>query len=398
MIMNLDVNDYTYNLPPERIAQYPLPQRDQSKILIYDKGEIKHEKFINISEFLSRESTLIFNETKVIPARLLFQKETGAIIEIFLLNPVRPSTLLLEAMQISADCSWRCTIGNLRRWPNSTVLEKTLDDITLVASLQDREEGIVQFTWNGKISFAEVLTRAGHTPLPPYLKRNSERLDEERYQTVYSNREGAVAAPTAGLHFTRDVFESLNQKKITTDFLTLHVSAGTFQPIKVKNPLDHNMHREQIVVTRKNIDTLLNEKNIVAVGTTSLRTLESLYWFGVKLIQDPKAKFEISQQDPYTVKDIVSSAEALKAVLQFMEGQKKDTITGETSIYIVPGYTFRICDALITNFHQPASTLILLVAAFIGDDWKRVYNEGLSNGYRFLSYGDSSLLIPRKRQ
>ena len=390
--MNLDVKDFTYDLPQERIAQYPLPQRDQSKLLVYKKGKIDHEKFINISDFLPTDSTLFFNETKVIPARLYFQKESGAVIEIFLLGPVRPSPLFLETMQSTKNCAWRCTIGNLRRWSESSISKK-IDQITLTATLEDRQEGIVQFTWTGHDTFAEILQRIGNTPLPPYIKRTADAQDKERYQTVYSNREGAVAAPTAGLHFTEAVFESLKKKNIVSDFLTLHVSAGTFQPIKVKNPLEHTMHQEQIVVSRQNIENILKRKNIVAVGTTSLRTLESLYWYGVKLIKNRGNDFDIKQQEPDLHEDFPTATEAVTAVGSYMDAQNKSSITGHTSIYIVPGYTFRICRGLITNFHQPGSTLILLVAAFAGPDWRKIYNEALDNGYRFLSYGDSSLLI-----
>jgi S-adenosylmethionine:tRNA ribosyltransferase-isomerase len=392
--MKLDVNDYTYHLSPERIALYPLPQRDQSKLLVYTKGVIQHKKFIDITANLPPDSSLFFNETKVIPARLLFQKETGAVIEIFLLNPILPSTLLLHAMQVTNTCTWRCTIGNLKRWSENKTLSKKMNDVVLEASLLDRHEGIVAFRWSGDITFAEMLQRSGNTPLPPYLKRNVETLDKERYQTVYSNSEGAVAAPTAGLHFTSAVFKSLKNQKIPVNFLTLHVSAGTFQPIKVQDPLEHVMHQEQVVVSRENVKSLLKGNTVVAVGTTSLRTLESLYWYGAKLLVNPDATFTISQQDPYTYGDPPSAQHALHAILQYMDAHQMETITGETSIYIVPGYTFRIVHALITNFHQPASTLILLVAAFIGEDWRKIYHEAIQNDYRFLSYGDSSLLIP----
>ena len=394
--MKIDVDDYTYDLPQERIAQYPLAQRDQSKLLVYDQGAIRHENFTNLAEYLPAGSSLFFNQTKVIPARLLFQKETGAVIEIFLLSPVTPSSLLLDVMQSSNTCSWKCVIGNLKRWTTDTVLSIKIDEINLEANLQDRLENVVRFTWNGEYTFAEVLQRLGNTPLPPYLKRNAEDLDKERYQTIYSTIEGAVAAPTAGLHFTTAVFESLKRKNISTDFLTLHVSAGTFMPIKVKNALEHPMHQEQVVVSRKNVEHLLKATNVVAVGTTSLRTMESVYWYGVKLIQDPRATFKISQQDPYSQEDFPSKTSSFSAVLKYMDDNNTTSITGETSIYIIPGYTFRVCQALITNFHQPASTLILLVAAFIGEDWKKIYDEALSRGYRFLSYGDSSLLIPRE--
>jgi len=396
--MKIEVDDYTYNLPQERIAQYPLPERDQSKLLIYDHGTIRHESFTNLTEYLPTGSTLFLNQTKVIPARLLFKKNTGAVIEIFLLSPMRPSALLLDVMQSTDTCSWKCAIGNLKRWTTNTVLSIKIDEINLEATLQEQPENLVQFKWNGKFTFAEVLQRLGNTPLPPYLKRNAENVDKERYQTIYSTIEGAVAAPTAGLHFTASIFESLKKRNISTDFLTLHVSAGTFMPIKVKNALEHTMHQEQIVVSRKNVENLLKTTNVVAVGTTSLRTMESVYWYGVKLIRDPKATFKISQQDPYSQEDFPSKSLSLSAVLKYMDDNNTNNITGETSIYIIPGYKFRVCQALITNFHQPGSTLILLVAAFIGEDWRNIYNEALRTGYRFLSYGDSSLLIPKESQ
>ena len=394
--MKIDVNDYTYDLPQERIAQYPLAQRDQSKLLVYDRGTIHDEQFTNLDEHLPAGSSLFFNQTKVIPARLLFQKETGAVIEIFLLAPLTPSPLLLEAIQASKTCSWKCAIGNLKRWTNNTSLSIKIGEINLEATLEEPQENVVRFTWTGEFTFGEILQRIGNTPLPPYLKRSAEELDKERYQTIYSAHEGAVAAPTAGLHFTRAVFDSLKKKNISTDFVTLHVSAGTFLPIKVKNALEHSMHEEQVVISRENIENLLKATNVVAVGTTSLRTLESLYWYGVKLIQDPTSIFRISQLYPYTQNELPAAASALSAVLKHMDETNKNSITGETSIYIVPGYTFRVCQSLITNFHQPGSTLILLVAAFIGEDWKKIYREALSKGYRFLSYGDSSLLIPKK--
>lgn len=390
--MNLDINDFTYDLPQERIAQYPLPERDQSRLLVYKKGKITHEKFTNIGDFLPSDSTMFFNETKVIPARLFFQKESGAIIEIFLLNPVRPSSLLLETMQSTRSCSWKCTIGNLRRWSDVSLF-KQIDQITLSATLEDRQEGTVSFRWNSEATFAEILQRIGNTPLPPYIKRSADDLDKERYQTVYSNQEGAVAAPTAGLHFTEPVFKSLKSKNIVTDFLTLHVSAGTFQPIKVKNPLEHTMHQEQVVISRQNIENILKHKNVIAVGTTSLRTLESLYWYGVRLIESRSSDFDIKQEEPYVHENLPTATEAITAVGNHMDSVNKRYITGHTSIYILPGYSFRICRGLITNFHQPASTLILLVAAFVGNDWRKIYEEALNNGYRFLSYGDSSLLL-----
>lgn len=393
--MDISISDYTYTLPPERIAVYPLANRDQSKLLFYDRGAIDHHIFSSLPGLLPADSLLFFNDTKVIPARLHFQKDTGAVIEIFLLHPVLPSSLVMEAMQAHHRCTWQCTLGNLKRWKDEPLF-KTFHGITLKATLHDREAGLVEFEWATDHSFAEVVNLAGETPLPPYLHRKAEQADRERYQTIYSHHEGAVAAPTAGLHFTPAIFEQLKAKGITHDFVTLHVSAGTFQPVKVENAVEHVMHNEQVVVTRGNLDHLLSGRYIVPVGTTSMRTLESLYWYGVKLLKDPKAVFTISQHEAYAATDRRPSRdEALRAVIDYMDRNQLDLLTGETSIYIMPGYTFRICEALITNFHQPGSTLILLVAAFIGEDWRKVYKESLANGYRFLSYGDSSLLIPR---
>lgn len=390
--MNINVNNYTYQLPPEKIAKYPLPLRDQSKLLYYNTGKIEHKNFIDLPRLLPPGSTLFFNDTKVIPARLIFQKPSGARIEIFLLNPLEPSSLLVETLQATDACVWKCVIGNLKKW-NVDTLSKKDNDTEITAKLIDRQAGVVKFTWSNGITFAELVQRIGNTPLPPYLNRDADATDEERYQTVYSSREGAVAAPTAGLHFTPAVLAALREKRIPLDFLSLHVSAGTFQPIKVTNALDHRMHEEQLVINRQNIETLLEAKTIVAVGTTSLRTLESLYWYGVKLIEDQNAEFNIGQHDAYTHGELPTALNALKAIQHHMEIWKKETLTGETSIYIVPGYRFRLCSGLITNFHQPSSTLILLVAAFIGNDWRKIYDEALANDYRFLSYGDSSLLL-----
>jgi S-adenosylmethionine:tRNA ribosyltransferase-isomerase len=371
-------------------------RRDKSKLLVYKNKKIIHSQFENISDFLPENSFLFFNDTRVIPARIHFRKETGADIEIFLLAPIEPSPVVSEVMQATMQCVWKCTIGNLKRWTAGTVLSKKTENFTLEASLLNKEEGVVQFSWSGKLSFAEIVNAAGETPLPPYLKRKAEEADRERYQTIYSHYEGAVAAPTAGLHFTATSFKALEKKNIAHDFLTLHVSAGTFQPVKAENAEEHIMHHEQIIVTKKNIDNLLVPgKFIISVGTTSMRTLESLYWFGVKLLSNPDSQFIIEQTDPYRSQTFLpSSRVAIEAVKNYMDNLKEDTIAGKTSIFIKPGYKFRICNGLITNFHQPASTLILLIAAFIGEDWKKIYDEAIQNNYRFLSFGDSSLLIP----
>ncbi|MBA4146138.1 MAG: S-adenosylmethionine tRNA ribosyltransferase [Cytophaga sp.] len=391
----LPIADFTYHLPDDRIANYPLAQRDQSKLLHYQRGRISHRTFAELPDLLPAGSTLFFNDTKVIPARILFHKETGAGIELFLLNPLSPSLLQL-AMQTTDATTWKCAIGNLKRWNDGLVLKKKSGEGELVAELMSREEQLVRFSWTpSTTSFAEIIRESGAIPLPPYIKREAEVADRDRYQTVYSHYEGAVAAPTAGLHFTNEVLDKVKQKGIVTDFVTLHVSAGTFQPVKTDDALQHTMHSEQIIISRQNIENLLSTKKVIAVGTTSMRTLESLYWFGVKLLLDPNTSFVIQQDEPYKKYSSYPTAEeSLTAVVHHMKEHGVDQVTGHTSIFILPGYTFRICKGLITNFHQPGSTLMLLVAAFVGEDWKRIYNEALENQYRFLSYGDSSLLMP----
>ncbi len=393
---HIDMEDYVYDLPPGSIANYPLPERDQSKLLVYKDGAITHSQFSRLHEFLPDNSILFFNDTRVIPARLIFQKDTGAEIEIFLLNPLRPSTLMVEAMQATGLVRWQCSIGNLKRWTKGVSLARKNVNCTLEATLIDREEGVVEFGWSPAVlSFAEVISLTGVTPLPPYLKRKAEPGDRERYQTVYSNVEGAVAAPTAGLHFTERVLHQIKQQGILIDFLTLHVSAGTFQPVKVQNAVEHEMHAEQVIVSKDNIRHLLMPgKKVLAAGTTSLRTLESLYWYGVKLLAQPNAEFNITQHEPYQLKgNAATRHESFHAIADMMQRKELTFITGETSIYILPGYEFRVCDGLITNFHQPGSTLLLLVAAFVGDYWKKIYRQALDNDYRFLSYGDGSLLL-----
>lgn len=397
MDSQIPIKDFHYYLPPDRIAYYPLPDRDQSKLLVYKKGTITHADFKSIVNFIPENAILFFNDTRVIPARLYFSKETGATVEIFLLNPIAPSVLLAEAMNARGLCSWHCTIGNLKRWKEQASLEKRNEDIHLKAILRDKENGIVDFTWSpNHLSFAEVISKTGNAPLPPYIKREIDPDDKTRYQTIYARREGAVAAPTAGLHFTDHVLEQLKRKGIKKDFLTLHVSAGTFQPVKTNDATEHVMHTEQIVVTLENVQNLL-QKNafILPVGTTSMRTLESLYWFGVKLLRNPDAEFVISQTEPYEQnKSLPIAEEALTAVLDSFSKRNTPYITGHTAIYIYPGYSLRVCQGLVTNFHLPGSTLMLLVAALVGDSWKTIYQEALDNQYRFLSYGDSSLLLP----
>lgn len=388
-----DLSDFTYELPDERIAKFPLKERDQSRLLVYQQGKITHARFENLVQYLPADSNLFFNDTKVIPARIRFTKESGAMIELFLLTPLQPSASVAETMAARNQCTWECAIGNLKRW-KSTALVTVLATTKLVATLIDREKRIVTFSWDTNATFAEILEQVGVTPLPPYLHREPVEEDKLRYQTVYSASEGAVAAPTAGLHFTERIFQQLRSQKMNIHFLTLHVSAGTFMPVKTTNILEHRMHEEQIVITRQNIIDLLSGKRIIAVGTTSMRTLESLYWFGVKLITQKTEEFSITQDDPYVMNQSITAQESLERILKFMESLNLPSLTGHTSIFIRPGYEFKICSGLITNFHQPASTLIMLVAAFVGSDWNRIYEEALKNDYRFLSYGDSSLLLP----
>jgi S-adenosylmethionine:tRNA ribosyltransferase-isomerase len=391
----INVSEYTYHLPQERIALFPLARRDESKLLVYRGGIIGHRSFHDLSSEIPPKTLLVFNNTKVIQARLLFAKKSGAVIEVFLLHPVAPSVLLLEAMQSTTSCDWECTIGNLKRWKPGDVLTLERDGYQLEAELLNRDEGLVRFRWNNDITFAEIISHAGQMPLPPYLKRKPAPEDKERYQTIYSLNEGAVAAPTAGLHFTDAIFDALDRSGIKRDFVTLHVSAGTFQPIKAENAADHVMHQEQIVIARQSIQSLIEHDGpVIPVGTTSMRTLESLYWYGVKLKTQPDSTLNLSQTDAYELRQDVSRNEALQHIVDLLDRQGTDILVGETSIFITPGYTFRMCTGLVTNFHQPASTLILLVAAFIGEDWRKVYQEALDNGYRFLSYGDSSLLLP----
>ncbi|MCF0064225.1 S-adenosylmethionine:tRNA ribosyltransferase-isomerase [Dyadobacter chenwenxiniae] len=396
------LEDYTYDLPDERIAKYPLENRDQSKLLIYKSGEIAHWRFTDLPENLPSKALLVFNDTKVIPARAYFKKETGAVIEILLLHPELPTRVINDAMLVRHSCVWECMIGNKKRWKLADMLTTNIEingqQVCLSVHYEDYDQNLVRLTWDGDFVFLDIVKALGEIPLPPYLNRETEARDSETYQTVYAHHDGAVAAPTAGLHFTQDVFKKLESKGVKKSFLTLHVGAGTFQPIKVSSVTEHRMHSEQVVFSKQLINDLLeNLETIVPVGTTSLRSLESLYWFGVKLFRRETTEFFIEKLYPYPFKeeDLPSSSEALHSILAFMEDHNLDHIIGETEIFIFPGYKFRLCQGLVTNFHQPGSTLILLVAALTGQDWKRIYAEAFENNYRFLSYGDSSLLWRR---
>ncbi len=395
----IELADYCYDLPESRIAKFPLAQRDASKLLVYRRGEIETDIFRNLSDQLTEGSTLVFNNTKVIPARLYFEKNTGAKIEIFLLHPVEPSPLVPLAMEATGSSIWDCMIGNKKRWKTDQLLTRQLtingQEVSLRAQHNDKDNQ-VSLSWDGdQIRFVDIVEAAGQVPLPPYLNREANADDKPRYQTVYSEKEGAVAAPTAGLHFTPEVLSAIKDKGINEEFLTLHVSAGTFQPIKVDDVTLHPMHSEQVVISQTNLKNLIKADKIIPVGTTSMRTLESLYWYGVKLLESGDTAFAIAKLTPYQEHaSLPNRREALKAVQKQMQSTNKQELIGETEIFIFPGYDFKVCDALITNFHQPGSTLILLIAAFIGKDWKQVYDYALNNDFRFLSYGDSSLLIP----
>lgn len=401
---NLSISSYTYSLPEEKIALYPLPIRSHSKLLLYDHGIISEDIYENIDSYIPEGSLMLFNNTRVIAARLLFQKPTGGVIEIFCLEPHEDYAEVTTAMQQTGSVKWLCLIGGASKWKHGQILERTISYnkqlITLSAKYIEKRSDcfVIELNWNIDISFAEILHIAGQIPLPPYIKRDAEGSDAERYQTVYARYNGSVAAPTAGLHFTEDILKNLKEKNIATDFITLHVGAGTFKPVKSETMQGHEMHAEYIEITAALIENILQHrhKKIIAVGTTSLRTLESLYWLGCKLIKNKNAFLTgmpfISQWEAYDYINIPTAEVALENLLEFIKQNKNNRLIAKTQILIAPGYRFQITDGLVTNFHQPLSTLLLLVAAFIGEDWKKVYDYALSHDFRFLSYGDGSLL------
>lgn len=403
-MIELDLEKYNYELPDERIARFPVEPRDSSKLLLYKDLQISEDVFYNLKNHLPENTFLVFNNTKVIPARLFFQKANGVVIEVFLLNPVEPSNVVSQVMETTEACTWACMIGNKKRFkekinsvitPLSVGAAADAEGQGLTAELVDSEKNYVKFSWNNsELTFAEIVRYFGQIPLPPYLKRETEQKDYDTYQTVYSKNDGAVAAPTAGLHFTEQVFADLAQKGIKHNFVTLHVGAGTFQPIKVQNVVEHKMHCEQIVFDKLFIINLLeNLSLVIPVGTTSMRSLESLYWFGVKLLLGEQAFF-IEKLSPYNNNKSFTAEQSLKAIIDYMTENSLSQLVGETEIFIFPSYEFKICKGIVTNFHQPDSTLILLVAALVGENWKKIYDYALENNFRFLSYGDSSLLIP----
>ena len=404
----IKIRDYDYELPKSRIAQYPLEKRDESKLLIYNDGDISASRFHSLPQFVPAESLMVYNETRVVQARIPFQKETGASIEIFCLEPLWPTTEIQNAFTAHSEVHWNCLIGNSKKWKSGT-LAKTIKindvEVELSADRLSKEGSnlAIRFYWDSpSISFSQILEAAGVIPLPPYMNRQAEPEDKNRYQTIYAHSEGSVAAPTAGLHFTPEVMVQLAAKQIKTAEVTLHVGAGTFKPITSDNIDEHEMHTEQIVITRKTIERILDNMDhpLIAVGTTSTRTLESLYWHGVKLLAGNAGNpmIDIKQWDPYHLEGNrpVSPRKALEAILEGMDKTRQDYISGETQLMIVPGYRFRLVDILITNFHMPKSTLLLLVSAFIGDDWKSAYQFAMDNEFRFLSYGDSCLFFKKR--
>lgn len=397
----ISIKDYTYELPTGKIAMHPLAERDASKLLVYKEGIITESTFNNVDFFLNDKSLLVYNNTRVINARLIFHKESGKKIEIFCLEPVGVMNEYSKVMASTSSVRWKCMVGGASSWKHEILVKSIVHEretIRLEAKLLEKVEEafVVEFSWSAAITFAEVLLHAGDVPLPPYIKRRPIGDDNERYQTIYAAHQGSVAAPTAGLHFTDAVFNRLDKKNIDRLELTLHVGAGTFKPVTAGTMNDHIMHAEWIDVDLGVIEKLASvENDVVAVGTTSLRTLETLYWLGVKALENPERdSLVLLQWDAYELKSAdIGRKISLRALLQWMKKRDATRLITTTQLLILPGYTFRMSDAIITNFHQPHSTLLLLVAAAVGDKWKDMYQHALENEFRFLSYGDSNLVF-----
>lgn len=398
----LKIQDYTYELPDERVAKYPLEQRDASKLLIYKEGSIEEDVYRNIATHIPAETLLVFNQTKVVHARLLFKKPTGGVIEVFCLEPHEKYADVHTAMLQKGSVWWKCMIGGASKWKHGMVLQLSHESpgFILSAHIVERETGayVLELSWhNENLTFAEILHYAGKVPLPPYLHRDAEQSDEERYQTIFAKEEGSVAAPTAGLHFTEKVLDSLEEKNIDTAFVTLHVGAGTFKPVKSDTMQEHEMHAEWLEVDIPTLQKLIAhlQKSIVAVGTTSARTLESLYWIGAKMHNGKSLDLHgiaVTQWEPYESNHLTTTEQALQAIIDWLKVNGYKKLVTRTQIIIAPGYEFKLIKGLVTNFHQPQSTLLLLVAALIGNDWRTIYNYALQHSYRFLSYGDGCLL------
>ena len=399
---HIRISDYNYPLPDERIAKFPMSQRDHSKLLVYRQGEVGEDLFYNLPNYLPKGALMVFNNTKVIQARMHFRKETGALIEVFLLEPAEPTDYELM-FQTTERCSWYCLVGNLKKWKEGTLTRKCIVNgvefkVTATRGPVHGTSHRIDFEWTGGFSFAEVIDAMGELPIPPYLNRETQESDKTTYQTVYSKIKGSVAAPTAGLHFTPEVLAALDAHGIEREELTLHVGAGTFKPVKSEEIEGHEMHTEYISVRRDTIRKLLaHDGCAIAVGTTSVRTLESLYYMGLKVMCDPSLnedQLHVSQWEPYDTDTKVSTVESLTALASWMDSHSLEVLHSSTQIIIAPGYNYHIVKMLVTNFHQPQSTLLLLVSAFVRGDWHTIYDYALSHDFRFLSYGDSSLLIP----
>jgi S-adenosylmethionine:tRNA ribosyltransferase-isomerase len=397
---DIKIADFTYDLPDERIAKYPLTKRDTSKLLTWKNGKIEENIFSNCAAYLPENAQLVFNNTRVIHARLFFRKETGAKIEIFCLEPIKPTDYQIS-FQETKKVSWKCMVGNSKKWKEGILKnEFQIDKKRVVLSAEKKgQEGNsfeIQFSWTEGFHFSEIIEHIGELPIPPYLNRDTEEADEETYQTVYAKIDGSVAAPTAGLHFTDTVLNQLSTKNITTKEITLHVGAGTFQPVKSETIEGHTMHHEQVIIPKTILEGfILNPENIIAVGTTSVRSLESLYWIGLQL---ENGSFnanhpEVKQWEPYQNDAQISLKKALQNIVEFLEEKGKEAIQFSTQIIILPGYTFKVISGMFTNFHQPQSTLLLLISAFLGNNWRKIYDYALANNFRFLSYGDSNLYL-----
>lgn len=390
---DIRIEEYNYPLPEDRIAKYPLKERDASKLLHLDDEAISEYKFRDVPALLPPDSLLIFNETKVVQARLLFRKKTGAQIEVFILEPY--NTDIQTAFQSTKPLQWKCFVGNAKKWKSGPVYLKIDDGLHLQAKKIRQEENtfILEISWNGDQTFSKVLHKAGEIPLPPYLKRKAKPSDRKRYQTVFAKNDGSVAAPTAGLHFTPDIIEQLHNRGVLSEKVTLHIGAGTFKPVVEEKIGKHDMHNEKIVISLHTIKRLheQSEKLFTPVGTTSVRTMESVYWYAVKIAEEgADAEFNIEQWFPYKAHNIqLTRKKALETVIDALISKNREQLTGETRLMIVPGYRYMMADAMFTNFHQPKSTLLLLVSAFIGEQWKEAYRYALNNDFRFLSYGDS---------
>ena len=400
---HIRINDYDYPLPDERIAKFPLARRDQSKLLVWRQGKISDDTFCRLPDYLPEGALMVFNNTKVIQARMHFRKSTGALIEVFLLEPAAPADYE-QMFQTTSSCSWLCMVGNLKKWKEG-VLQRTVSvkgqpvEIKAIRREPRGASHLIDFSWTPcGPSFADILDAAGELPIPPYLNRATQASDLTTYQTVYSKIKGSVAAPTAGLHFTPEVLASLDQHGIEREELTLHVGAGTFRPVKSEEIADHPMHTEYISVRRHTVEQLIRHGgHAIAVGTTSVRTLESLYYMGIYLSQHPDAseqELHVSQWTPYETQPTLTAVEALNHLLAWFDRNQLDTLHSSTQIIIAPGYQHHIVNMLVTNFHQPKSTLLLLVSAFVGGEWRPIYDYALSHDFRFLSYGDCCLLIP----